>query len=722
MADDSHSAKNRSVALSRYAILDTPVEVEFDDIVRLVADVFDAPIAVVNLIDEDRQWFKAEVGIGARELPLEVSICAHALLEKDMMIVPDTRLDNRLNCNPLVTVEDGLRFYAGALLKTPDGIPIGTVCVLDREPRPGGITDQQRLTLEVMARQVMTQLELRRVIGEQEAKAQALAREAEERRRVRSELRASEDRYQSLFNSLDAGFCVIEMAFDDEGKPSDYRFVETNAAFADQTGLANAAGKWMRELAPDHEQHWFDTYGQVALTGEPIRFEQAAEALDGRWYDVHAFRANEIGTRQVAVLFNDITERRRGELALREINETLDARVAEAIAERELAQDALRQSQKLEAIGQLTGGVAHDFNNLLTVIIGSVEMLKRPGFSDERREKYVDAIGDAAGRAAKLTGQLLAFARRQALKPELFDVEASIGHVGDMVRTLVGSRIELDLKAPLQPLFAMADRTQLDTAIVNLAINARDAMDGEGKLTIAIGAVSNIPARRAHEPVTGDYIAIAVSDAGSGIAAENLDRIFEPFFTTKPTGHGTGLGLSQVIGFAKQSGGDIKVESILGEGTTFTIYLPRVESDGSTADEPTVDGLSQAECACVLIVEDNVGLGQFAAEALQELGYDSILAANANQALSELRVNANRFHVLFTDVVMPGGSGIDLAQQVRREHPAMPIILTSGYSHVLAENGTHGFELLHKPYSVDQLSRVLQKAMRFKQQPVRTIP
>jgi PAS domain S-box-containing protein len=714
MADGSPSARQRAVALSRYDILDTPVEVEFDDIVRLVADVFDAPIAVVNLVDEDRQWFKAEIGIGQRELPLEVSICAHALLERNMMVVPDTRLDPRLNCNPLVVAENGLRFYAGALLKTPDGTPIGTVCVLDREPRPQGITELQRLTLEVMARQVMTQLELRRVIAEQEAKAHELAKESEKRRRARDELRVSEDRYQSLFNSLDAGFCVIEMAFDNAGKPSNYRFVETNTAFADQTGLANAAGKWIRELAPAHEQHWFDIYGKVALTGEPIRFERAAEALDGRWYDVHAFRIGDVGNRQVAILFNDITERRRAELALREINETLDARVTETIAERELAQDALRQSQKLEAIGQLTGGVAHDFNNLLTVIIGSVDMLRRPGLSDDRRKKYVDAIGDTAERAAKLTGQLLAFARRQALKPELFDIEASVGHVGNMVRTLVGSRIELDVKAPLQPLYAMADRSQLDTAIVNLAINARDAMNGEGKLTIAIGAVSNIPARRAHEPMAGDYIAIAVSDQGSGIAAEDLDRIFEPFFTTKPIGHGTGLGLSQVIGFAKQSGGDIKVESVLGEGTTFTIYLPRVDPDGSKADESIIEGSSDGDGACVLIVEDNADLGQFAAGALKELGYVSVLAVDAEQALYELRTDATRFQVLFTDVVMPGISGIELAQQVRREQPAMPIILTSGYSHVLAENGTYGFELLHKPYSVDQLSRVLQKAMRFK--------
>lgn len=306
--------QDRLAALDRYRILDTPTEPDFDDIVRLAADTFGAPIAVVNLIASGRQWFKAEVGIGARELPLDVSICAHAILQNDTMVVPDTRLDERFVRNPLVTAADGLRFYAGALLKTQEGLPIGTVCVLDREPRPQGITDHQRLTLEVLARLAMNQLEMRRVIEHQHAHGAQLEAEMRDRKSAEAARRLADDRYRSLFNSLDAGFCIVEVAFDASDKATDYRFLEINPAFPRQTGLAEASGKWMRELAPNHEQHWFDIYGRVAKTGEPVRFESPAKALDGRWFDVHAFRVGDAEAGLVAILFNDITERRRSEL------------------------------------------------------------------------------------------------------------------------------------------------------------------------------------------------------------------------------------------------------------------------------------------------------------------------------------------------------------------------------------------------------------------------
>ncbi|TVV75200.1 response regulator [Sphingomonas solaris] len=700
-------------ALHRYAILDTPPEPDFDDIARLLADSFEAPIAIVNLVASDRQWFKAEIGLGLRETSLDVSICAHALLRQGVMVVPDTRDDPRFASNPLVAAEGGLRFYAGAVLSTVAGLPIGTLCVLDRKPRPEGITPRQHFLLEVLARQVMSQLELRRAITRRDMRTEALRAETREREQAEAALKESQRRYQSLFDSIDAGFCVIQLEYDADGTAHDYRFLETNPAFAEQTGLHDAIGHPLRELAPDTARYWIDVFGGAPSTGLTIRLEEPTPTADGNWYEIHAFRIGAPEDRQVAVLSNQITARRRSELALRELNATLDARVTEAMAAREAAHEALRQSQKLEAIGQLTGGVAHDFNNLLTVIRGSVDLLRRPDLPPDKRMRYIDAIGDTADRAAKVTGQLLAFARRQALTPILFDVGRSLSETADMLGTLSGACIETEARVPDEAFHILADRAQFDTAIINIGINARDAMKGEGRLVIVAEAVTEIPARRAHGPVAGDFIAVSITDTGPGIAEADIDRIFEPFFTTKGVGEGTGLGLSQVIGFAKQSGGDVRVESVASQGTTFTLYLPRAARPTDGVSEP--DGLDttpvDGDGACVLVVEDNEQVGAFATQALRELGYDSVMAPDASHAMAELAKDSTRFHIVFSDVVMPGMNGLELGTEIRRRYPDLPVILASGYSHVLARHGQQGFELLHKPYSVDQLSRVLHKAI-----------
>ncbi|WP_342153273.1 PAS domain-containing protein [Methylorubrum sp. SB2] len=376
-----------------------------------------------------------------------------------------------------------------------------------------------------------------------------------------------------------------------------------------------------------------------------------------------------------------------------------------------VAEESLRQAQKMEAIGQLTGGVAHDFNNLLTVIKSSTDLLKRPELPDERRLRYVGAISETVDRAAKLTAQLLAFARRQALKPEVFEVGRSLAAVGDMVGTLTGSRIAVDVQVAGTACFVDADPSQFDTAVVNMVVNARDAMGGEGRLVIAMREVEGLPGIRGHASASGPYVAVSIADTGAGIADDDMGRIFEPFFTTKGVGHGTGLGLSQVFGFAKQSGGDVAVESVPGHGTTFTLYLPRVADpmpDAAVTAEP--EALVDGHGMCVLVVEDNVDVGTFTTRSLTELGYGTVWAGNAAEALAELGRDAHRFDVVFSDVVMPGMDGIELAHEIRRLYHDLPVVLTSGYSHVLARNGTYGFELLHKPYSVEQLSRMLRKA------------
>ena len=396
---------------------------------------------------------------------------------------------------------------------------------------------------------------------------------------------------------------------------------------------------------------------------------------------------------------------------------------AEATARRE-AEEALKHSQRLEALGQLTGGVAHDFNNLLTVIRASVDLLNRPQLSEERRQRYVNAIADAVARAAKLTSQLLAFARRQTLKPEVFDVGERMQSLHDMLATLLGPAIEIGIRLPTEPCLVKADAGQFETALINMATNARDAMQGKGRITFAVQAAATIPdtlvhVSGSHDLAGGDgFVSVAVSDTGIGIPAARLGRIFEPFFTTKQVGQGTGLGLSQVFGFARQSGGEVTVESEVGQGSTFSLYLPRVPTDllpqrqaPNTAPAVAGSGMS------VLLVEDNIELANFAADGLTELGYSITLVDNATDALAELTMDAERFDVVFSDMVMPGMTGLDLAQAIRDRGIRVPIVLTTGYSQALSQDGAAGFDLVQKPYSIEELSRVLHRAARLR--PVR---
>lgn len=783
----------RLAALARYRVLDTPRERGFDDLAALASVICGTPIAVVNLIGSDRQWFKAEVGLGVDETPLETSFCGMAILEEDFLLVPDATQDERFACNPLVTAEAGLRFYAGAILKSPDGFPIGTLCVLDHEPR--SLDDRQQQALCQLARQVMVQLELRLALIEREEAYDELERRIAQRAYDRSRtwqltpdlmgvlnddgiFESSNPAWQATLGLSEERISttpIFELMHPDDVARSLDAFAEVQSGtpvlrFENRYLHADGAYRWLSWVVVPEDGKYYATAREI--TAEKARAEELARAqaerdrawslsqdllaiadkdrtliaVNAAWTMLLGFEEDELVGRAFAelthpddleatiVAFAGIFDAplitpyeyrlrhkdghycwfawtgsfRDGRVYATGRDTTAQRLQADALAS---AEDALRQSQKLEAIGQLTGGVAHDFNNLLTVIRGSVDLLRRDDLSEAKRARYIDAIGDTADRAARLTGQLLAFARRQALSADLFDAGTSLEEVATMLQTMTGSRIVLELNVPAEPYFIVADRSQFDTAIVNIGINARDAMGGEGRLTIATGPVSGIPPIRGHAAVAGDFIAVTIADTGAGIAADQLDHIFEPFFTTKRVGEGTGLGLSQVIGFAKQSGGDVRVDSVPGEGTTFTLYLPRAYSDQEAHPEEQEDQAPvTGEGTCVLVVEDNEQVGRFATAALTELGYQSELATDAVQALAALASGDGRFHIVFSDVVMPGMGGVELGQEIRRLHPDVPVILTSGYSHVLAENGRHGFELLHKPYSIEQLSRVLRKA------------
>ena len=406
---------------------------------------------------------------------------------------------------------------------------------------------------------------------------------------------------------------------------------------------------------------------------------------------------------------------REGLAALERLNLTLEERVQERTARLLVAEAALRQSQKLEAIGQLTGGVAHDFNNLLTIIRSSVDFLRMPNLSAERRERYMSAVSDTVERASKLTSQLLAFARRQPLNPQVFNVGRRIQDIGDMLDTLTGSRIQVIVQLPEHAYYVHADSSQFETALINIALNARDAMQGQGMLILRLDHSGPLPPIRGHAGSSEHFTAVSLQDTGSGIDARTLEHIFEPFFTTKEVGRGTGLGLSQVFGFAKQSGGNVDVSSVVGQGARFTLYLPQVSAAGASESRPegrqSLEPSGEEGKYRVLIVEDNLEVGRFANQILQDLGYETAWAANAEEALLMVGTDAMAFDAIFSDVVMPGMTGVALAKELRRRRPELPVILASGYSDELARGSCEGVEFLAKPYSADQVSRILAKAI-----------
>ena len=477
----------------------------------------------------------------------------------------------------------------------------------------------------------------------------------------------------------------------------------------------------LTELVPG-EAATFQAIGIAATICMPLVKDGRLTALMAihdrvprRWTDHELSLIGEVTERSWAHI-----ERVRAVSALREaiddleaLNATLEQRVEERTSRLLETEEVLRQSQKLEAVGQLTGGVAHDFNNLLTIIRSSVDFLLRPDLPEARRTRYLNAVSDTVERASKLTGQLLAFARRQTLQPVTLDVGARLQALSDLLDTVTGARIKIVTITPETPCFIEVDVSQFETSLVNMALNGRDAMDGEGTLTLKLECGASLPSIRGHAGSPGPFAAISLRDTGSGIPADVQARVFEPFFTTKEVGKGTGLGLSQVFGFAKQSGGDVTFESEPNSGTTFTLYLPQVAavtSAGEQEVEPTEvepGGAGQR----VLVVEDNIEVGRFATQILHDLGYETTWATNAEEALDRLGPHGIDFDVVFSDVVMPGMGGVELAKLLRDRLPDLPVVLASGYSDVLARDGPHGFELLGKPYSADQVSRVLRRIL-----------
>jgi PAS domain S-box-containing protein len=465
-----------------------------------------------------------------------------------------------------------------------------------------------------------------------------------------------------------------------------------------------------------YEQHEFLGRNVHFLMPEPYHSEH-----DGY---IHNYRTT--GRRKIIGIGREVTGRRRDgtlfpmHLAVSEFE--MDGRVhftgiIHDLSATKATEMALRQAQKMEAMGQLTGGIAHDFNNLLTVIIGNLEMLEGKLTTPLQRELTTEAL-EAADLGARLTARLLAFARRSHLEPESVNLNNFVVGLTDMLHRTLGATIYLSNALTPNLWSARVDPSQVESAIVNLAVNARDAMPEGGRLLIETGnaAIDMDMSEKLDGLPPGDYVRLAVSDTGTGMPASVRERAFEPFFTTKEQGRGTGLGLSMIYGFAKQSGGLATIDSVEGKGTTVTIYLPRHRVEPVQLDEMDGGAALPGGGQVILAVEDDHRVRKLTVTRLSQLGYTVLAAASGAEALELLKSKA--VDLLFTDVVMPGGmSGYELRQQVRALYPQMPVLLTSGYAEELAGNQVKpdaDLKILRKPYRMADLAAAIDDALKAK--------
>jgi signal transduction histidine kinase/PAS domain-containing protein/CheY-like chemotaxis protein len=419
--------------------------------------------------------------------------------------------------------------------------------------------------------------------------------------------------------------------------------------------------------------------------------------------------------RDVAERTRTAIERRRAEQELQLLASSLELQVEARTAELRESEASLRQSQKMEAVGQLTGGVAHDFNNLLQVISGNLQLLGRDIAGNAKAQRRVDNAIAAVERGAKLASQLLAFGRRQALEPKVINIGRLVTGMDEMLRRSLGEAVEIETVVSGGLWNTLIDPTQVENALLNLAINARDAMRGAGKLTIEVGNAQLDDAyARTHDDVTpGQYVVLAVTDTGTGMPPDVLARVFEPFFSTKPEGHGTGLGLSMVYGFVKQSKGHVKIYSEVGQGTTIKLYLPRADRSEDAipaADDTPIVGGTET----ILIAEDDSGVRAVAVDLLTELGYRVLTAHDAASALAIVESGV-AIDLLFTDVVMPGPlKSPELARRARELLPSLVVLFTSGYTENAIVHGGRldaGVELLPKPYTRETLAHKIRRVL-----------
>lgn len=528
------------------------------------------------------------------------------------------------------------------------------------------------------------------------------------RQTAEEQQRESEERFRTLADSAPTLMWVTN--------PDRSRgFV--NRAYIDFLGLHVDQAlqfDWRRRAHPDDA----DRLAGEQVAGEdsraPFTLEARYTRADGEWRWLRSISRPRLGASGLFEGFigiaYDVTDAKRAEADLMRINDLLAERVESTLAERDAAQSALMQSQKLEALGQLTGGVAHDFNNLLTVVIGALDIILRHPEDESRRKRMGEAALAAARRGEQLTQQLLAFSRRQPLRPESVVIDDLLTQSEPLLRRAVGESLRLTVDLHTAGAVAKVDASQLEASVLNLVLNARDAVGENGLIRLF---TERVTFRSQHGDLTpGAYLAVCVSDNGPGMDPETAAHAFEPFFTTKAVGKGTGLGLSQVYGFARQSGGAVEIESAVGKGATVRIILRAVDGADLTKRPLKAAHLPAPTPMKVLLVEDDADVAELVEAMLRELGHTVVSASDARSALHKA-ASEPELGLMLTDVIMPGGrTGVDLAREMTRLRPGLPVILSSGYTgETLAGAEKAPWPLLRKPYTLEALSDVIAETL-----------
>jgi PAS domain S-box-containing protein len=651
----------------------------------------DAP-SIANLLGAN--GFDAVICVGLDEIAAQLDARLGAvLLTEEALRVPLEALETALNAQPpwSNTAFIMLAMPQSGRAAPPDAPRLGlsriasNMIVLERPLGSASLIS----AVQSAIRGRQKQLELRDRIQELADSRQAVEERA-------AELRLVADSLPMVIGFIDR----------------DYRYRFANKGYADWFDWrpADMIGRTVAEVAGMQRHLERKPLMDLALAGEPVQFEVPWPHNDGRRRDAEIrYIPRRDANGQVEGFYAfvmDVTDRRRTAEALEAMVAERTRALQEEVANRAETEAALRQSQKMEAVGQLTGGIAHDFNNMMTGVIGSLDLMKRriaSGRLDDL-DRFMDAASASAERAAALTQRLLAFSRRQSLDSKPLDVNALIGSLEGLLSRSLNERIELRTQLADGLPLGLADENQLESAILNLVLNARDAMPAGGMLTIGTG-VETVETSNA-DVSPGRYVVVAVTDAGVGIEPEVLDKVFEPFFTTKPLGQGTGLGLSMVYGFAKQNGGVARVESEPGRGTTVRILLPAAEGAVVEKAPPKSVHAPVGDGQTVLVVEDDDSVRMLVAEVLDELGYVAILAPEPLGAIPILSGD-QRIDLLISDVGLPGITGRELAEVARRRRPDLPILFITGYAEnaaIRADFLNRNMELITKPFSLEQLA------------------